>query len=110
MADLLGLCKEQSSHQKEKWQQQLEENESFGVHTQEHIHAALSWEGDQQRCHVLPYLSLPVAQAALQMPTCSGSGQQKPYPRSTHLEVYANMFLVPTPLPHIVFPNVSIIV
>lgn len=64
MADLLGL----SSHQREKWWQQLKEAESF-VPTSKSTHCCTGSEAGQKSHHVLPYLSLPAALAALQMPT-----------------------------------------
>lgn len=63
-----------SSHQREKCRQQLQEAQSFGAHSPEHT--LLCWpsfwastEAGQKGHHVLPYLSLPAALAAVQMPT-----------------------------------------
>lgn len=90
MADLLGLCKEQSSNQKGKWQRQLEENESCGAHTKSTYMLHHHGKPTRQSRHVLPYLSLLTAELSLQ----PALWWQKLCPRSTHLEVYASCVLV----------------
>lgn len=108
MADLLRLCKEQSSNQKGKRQRQLEENESCGAHTQEHIHAAPPQEANQPEppCSSLPQFTGSGAQSAACALVAEASVWQKPCPRSTHLEVYASVLLCP----FVLFPSIRFIV
>lgn len=108
MADLLRLCKEQSSNQKGKWQRQLEENESCGAHTQEHTHAVLPQEANQPEppCSSLPQFTGSGAQSAACAVVAEASVWQKPCPRSTHLEVDASALLCP----FVLFPSIRFIV
>lgn len=91
MADLLRLCKERSSNQRENGKGNWEKMSPV-VPTPKSTHMLHHHrKPSRQSRHVLPYLSLLAAELSLQLSAVVAEAVwQKSCPRSTHLEIFAS--------------------